>query len=329
MASTAALGRRENWRLLQSDFGTPDHNGNFETVVLQGTDLVHYFHDNSNVGVTWRRAQVVSRQATGIGSIIQSDFGTPANHGNFEVVVLEGNNLIHYFHDNSNVALPWERAQVISARATGPASIIQSDLQSGAHGNFEVVVLEGNNLVHYFHDNSNVSAPWQRAQVISARATGPGSIIQSDFRSGANGNFEVVVPEGSNLVHYFHDNSNVGAPWQRAQVITAQATGPGSIIQSDFRSGAHGNFEVVALEGNNLVHYFHDNSNVGSPWQRAQIISAQATGLGSIIQSDFQTGANGNFEVVVPEGNNLVHYFHDNSDLRSSWRRAQVISAGL
>ena len=37
------------------------------------------------------------------------------------------------------------------------------------------------------------------------------------------------------------------------------ATGPGCIIQSDFSGGDHGNFEVVVLEGNQLVHYFHDH----------------------------------------------------------------------
>jgi hypothetical protein len=30
-----------------------------------------------------------------------------------------------------------------------------------------VVVLEGNELVHYFHDNSDVNLPWQRAQTIT------------------------------------------------------------------------------------------------------------------------------------------------------------------
>jgi hypothetical protein len=38
-----------------------------------------------------------------------------------------------------------------------------------------------------------------------------------------------------------------------------------AIIQSDFASGGHGNFEVVVLEGNELVHYFHDNSDVTCP----------------------------------------------------------------
>jgi hypothetical protein len=315
----AAQGRRESWQLLQSDFGTPDHNGNFEVVVLEGNNLVHYFHDNSNPGGAWQRGLVISTQATGPGSIIQSDFGTPLHHGNFEVVVLEGNNLVHYFHDNSNPSGPWQRGLVISNQATGPGQIIQSDFRSGTNGNFEVVVLEGSNLVHYFHDSSNPGGLWQRGQVISTKATGPGSILQSDFRPGPNGNFEVVVPEGNQLVHYFHDNSDLGGRWQQGQVIDARGIGPigpGSIIQSDFRSGANGNFEVVVLEGNNLVHFFHDNSNPGGLWQRGQVISTQATGLSSIIQSDFCQrrrktkphggGIVGQFGVVFSDGRDRV-----------------------
>ena len=312
--------------IIQSDFGDRRH-GNFEVVALQGTELTHWWHDNSDVNLPWRRGQTISTRATGPGCIIQSDFRS-GDHGNFEVVVLEGNDLVHYFHDNSDVALPWRRGQTISTGATGPGCIIQSDFRSRDHGNFEVVVLEENELVHYFHDNSDVNLPWRRGQTISTRATGPGCIIQSDFRSGDHGNFEVVVLEGNDLVHYFHDNSDVALPWRRGQTISTGATGPGCIIQSDFRSDEHGNFEVVVLEGNELVHYFHDNSDVNLPWRRGQTISTDATGHGCLIQSNFQSGDHGNFEVVVPIDGRLQHYFHDNSDVNLSWTPAQVITHG-
>src|SRR5215218_2885974 len=74
-----------------------------------------------------------------------------------------------------------------------------TDYPSTNHGNFQVLVQEGNNLVHYWHDNTQdlnaywpsqpPSSPngrpsegWQRAQTITSKATGPGCIIQSDFR---------------------------------------------------------------------------------------------------------------------------------------------------
>jgi len=309
--------------LIQSDFTSGGH-GNFETVVLQGNDLVHYWHDNGNVKFTWVRGQVITHSATGPGCIIQSDFRS-GQHGNFEVVVPEGNNLVHYFHDNGNVPSPWRRAQIVSTRSTGPATIIQSDFRSGPHGNFEVVVLEGTNLVHYFHDNSDVNSPWRRGQLISSSASSPGTIIQSDFHDGDHGNFEVLVREGAALVHYFHENNNVNNPWRRGQTVSTTQGGPAVMIQSDFRSGDHGNFEVLTIEGNSLAHYFHDNGNVNNPWRRGQTVTSAATSVGGFIQSDFK-GQHGNFEVAAFANGQVMHFFHDNGNVNNAWRPGQVIA---
>jgi hypothetical protein len=91
------------------------------------------------------------------------------------------------------------------------------------------------NLVHSFHDNGNVANPWRQGQVMSTAATSAGSIIQSNFHSGDHGNFEVVVREGANLVHYVHDNGNVANPWQRGQTISTTPGSAARLIQSDFR----------------------------------------------------------------------------------------------
>jgi hypothetical protein len=308
--------------LIQSDFTDNGHR-NFETVVLQGHDLVHYWHDNGNANYTWVRGQVITQAATGPGCMIQSDFRSGA-HGNFEVVVPEGRNLVHYFHDNSNVALRWQRGQVISTAVTGPAYIIQSDFSSGGHGNFEVIALEGANLVHYFHENNNVNNPWKRGQIISSHASSPGTIIQSDFRSGGHGNFEVLVREGAALVHYFHENDNVNKPWQRGQTVSTTQGGPAVLIQSNFESGGHGNFEALTVEGNNLVHYFHPNDNVAKPWQRGQIVTTAAQ-VGGLLQSDFNR-PHGNFEVGLFSQGQAKHYWHDNSNVNNPWRPGQVIA---
>lgn len=309
--------------LIQSDF-THNGHGNFETVVLQGSDLVHYWRDNGNVQYTWVRGQVITHNATGSGCMIQSDFRS-GSHGNFEVVVPEGRNLVHYFHENDNVAAPWRRGQVISKNSTGPATIIQSDFHAGDHGNFEVVVLEDANLVHYFHENSDVNNPWRRGQLISDRASSPGTIIQSDFRGGDHGNFEVLVREGAALVHYFHENSDVNNPWRRGQTVSTTPGGPAVLIQSDFRSGDHGNFEALTIEGNSLVHYFHDNGNAANPWRRGQTVTSPATSVGGLLQSDFK-GMHGNFEVSALALGQVKHFFHDNGDVTNPWQPGQLIA---
>jgi hypothetical protein len=312
--------------LIQSDFVVNGH-GNFETVVLQGNDLVHYWHDNGNVKHTWVRGQVITHNATGPGCLIQSDF-RGGSHGNFEVVVPEGRALVHYFHDNGNVASPWRRGQTISMISTGPATIIQSDFRGGGHGNFDVVALEGTNLVHYFHENDDVNKPWRHGQIISTHATSAGTIIQSDFRGGGHGNFEVLVREGSALVHYFHENGDVNSPWKRGQIVSTAPGGRAVMIQSDFRGGDHGNFEVLTVEGNSLVHYFHENGNVNNPWRRGQTVTTPATSVGGLLQSDFK-GQHGNFEVVAFVQGQARHFFHDNGDVNSPWRAAQVLAPSV
>src|SRR2546423_1092652 len=142
-------------------------------------------------------------------------------------------------------------------------SLIQSDF-GGDHGNFEAVILEGDRLVHWWRDNTARARLWGRCRdSVAQGVAAAGSIIQSDFRSGDHGNFEVAVPmlapDGTiDLWHFWHDNSDVNLPWQRGQRIAANVAGPGVIIQSDFRSGDHGNFEVLAEEcTQSVVAYWH------------------------------------------------------------------------
>jgi hypothetical protein len=157
-------------------------------------------------------------------SFIQSTYGTPNSPGNFEAVLLQGKNLVHYYRDNTNGgSKKWSRTTVISSKATGPGSIIQSSYSTPyAPGNFEVVVLEGNNLVHYYRDNSSKGKEaWRGGTVITSKATGPGTVIQSSYSTpNAPGNLEVIVPEGDNFVHYSRDDSAAGGlKWSPAIVV--------------------------------------------------------------------------------------------------------------
>jgi len=150
--------------IIQSTFGSP---GNFEALIQEGTSLVHYFHDNADINLPWTRAQTITTTATGPGCIIQSTFGASSRPGNFEVVVQEGTSLVHYFHDNADINLPWTRAQIITDSATGPGWLIPSNIGSGAIKNFEVLAREcSQSVVHYWHPNQVVAWPWQRGQVL-------------------------------------------------------------------------------------------------------------------------------------------------------------------
>src|SRR5262245_65034413 len=196
----------------------PAQPGNFEALLLNGSNLLHYWRDNSTLGFPWHSSVVVSSASTGPACLVQSSFrGTSTSQGNFEALVLEGNNLWHYWRDNSNPSFPWHRSVVVSAAATGPATMIQSSFRGspGSPGNFEALVPEGNNLWHYWRDNSNPSFPWHRSVVVDSAAAGAACLLEGGFRStaGQPGNFEALVQKNPFVVPYWRDNSIPSFPW--------------------------------------------------------------------------------------------------------------------
>lgn len=347
--------------LIESDFGSSHRN--FEAVIREGDKLIHWFRGKS--GDEWKPAKtIVESGVAGPGSIIQSGYkavniSSPnpgslgqgnihtVRRGNFDVVVPLFNadgrmDLCHFYHHSPGMSAPWQRGQMIASNVAGGGSLIQSSFGTSGHANFEVVVplftTDGQiELWHFWCDNSGQNPVWRRGLRITGDGDivgGPGAIIQSDY-GAPNGNFEVVVPlkvQGGvmELRHFHHDNSDTASPWQRGEIISANISGPGSIIQSSFGTGGHGNFEVVVPEGNSLVHYWRDNSTSDLLWNRGQTIGEtitdSATGWGCFIQS---TGENrpGNFEVLVEEcKQSVVHYYRYNQDFLSRpWLRRHVL----
>ena len=233
--------------------------GNFEVVLLKGKELWHYTKDNSQPHSSWKATACITKKATSSGCIIEGPFG-------FEVVVVEdsnskqGNSLVHYHRDKAGIQ--WQLQGIITDQATGSGCI----LESRDKYTFEVVVLEGSRLVHYWKDIS--SNKWNRGEIITDSATNSGWIIQSNINRSSNykydGNFEVVVQEGDQLVHYWKEDSDPSSAWKRGQVISARAQDSGCIIQSSFGQASdneYGNFEVIVLEPEGLIHYWHSNKS--------------------------------------------------------------------
>jgi hypothetical protein len=292
------------------------------------------------------------------GNYIQSDFG------NYEMVIQQGSKVLHYWRDNNDPSHPWHYGSNVPTGSNRPelspvvdsVSFFQDDLPSHLypHGNFEVLIhslalpiLQGSTdslATYYFDFKAN---QWFGPFTIIADGnpvigvTGKPVIIQSDF-----GNFEMVVPQGETLMHYWRDNSDGGQPWQYVnhpwhkgfQIVSpvfgrTQRLGGVAFFQSKrFTSGPgnNGNFEVIVhlteqspvLGGGTIDGLYTYTLDWGTmKWTIKAVIAdgnsiSGVTGRPAYIQSDF-----GNYELIVPQGNRLAHYWRDNTVPNHPWHK--------
>ncbi len=72
------------------------------------------------------------------------------------------------------------------------------------------------------------------------------------------------------------------------------------------------NLEAVILSRNrsdfDLFHYWRDQVRPDGPWRRGALITGAATGPGAPCQRRMVGQTHGNFEVLVPERDGVVHY---------------------
>ena len=254
------------------------------------------------------------------GSLIQSTF---ENQGvrNLEAVlyVPERSQLQHYYRENYQPDKPWQKAQVINNSAfpvIGPGAFCQSNF--GSKGNFELVVPEAEGLAHYWHDNDQVEAPWQRTGIIAFGSTGPGTIVQNR----RTGDLEVVVRNGSNLANIWR----AGGTWlSTSRPITSNASGPAAMIQSSYGD----NLELIVQEGVRLVLYFREWNAAGRPWKFGGIVAETATGAPAFVQGKFGVGSHTNFEVVFPVDDRLELRWRDNSPAGNmTWKAGGAVTRG-
>jgi hypothetical protein len=247
------------------------------------------------------------------GFLIQSRFGAK---GNFEAVVTgRSTGLVHFWRNNDLQGLPWSQPVTLASGMFSGTSLIQSSLGMGL--GLEVLAVSGINLVRFSRADSPPFA-WSGPTIVATGVSGNPALIQSNF--GQEGNFEVVVPLATGGIgHYWRDNDGSGT-WHGPTVFgqsVGQVNGVG-LIQSMF---GQGNLEVVATAGSDpdrsLVHFWRDEVGWHGP---TQIFLPNAfgpfepQGFPALIQSH-----DGNFQVVVSRGSELVHIERDNSQAPYIW----------
>jgi hypothetical protein len=188
--------------LIQSSYFT---HGNFEVVVpLAAGGFAHFWRDNDAAVPVWYGQAIVGASEGLIDDValIQSNYGTPALPGNFEVVARIGDRLAHFWRDNGDPAQTWYGPVYFATGVSGTPALIQS--RSGTKGDFEVVApLAAGGMALYRRDNDNGVLPWSGPTPFGSGTVRSVSLIQSNYAD----NFEVVAQECDRLIHYWRDST--------------------------------------------------------------------------------------------------------------------------
>jgi hypothetical protein len=137
----------------------------------------------------------------------------------------------HYFRNNDDVQFPWHVVHQLSYHLRPPqfgpqprgVTFIQSNyIGDGVHGNFEAVVRVApaiattpDHLDFWFLDSR--TSVWNGPFALVADGkpmdgvTGDPVLIQGNW--GNQGNFELLVPRGNVIDHFFRNNDDPQLPW--------------------------------------------------------------------------------------------------------------------
>jgi photosystem II stability/assembly factor-like uncharacterized protein len=289
---------------------------------------------------------------TGSPTLIQSNWGAI---GNFEMLVPQWNRIGQYFRDNDNPTFPWHSPRDFGyvsrpgQLGSSPRSVtfLQSNFKGdGVHGNFEAIVRVAppiatlpDSLDFFFCDSA--TARWNGPFALTADTvridgvTGDPSFLQGNW--GGRGNFELLVPHGNMIREYFRNNDDPAFAWhflrEFGYPVLPNQLGPTprsvTFIQSSFKGdGVHGNFEAIvrvapaiASQPDSLDFFFLDSRT--SRWNGPFPILVDTRPLDGVtgdpvfLQSNW--GVNGNFELLVPQGNVIRQYVRNNDDPAFAW----------
>lgn len=254
--------------LIQSNFGSP---GNLEAIVRMSVGLTQQMVAHVvRSGGDWSSPApiLVNGQriegVTGDPAFIQSTFGTK---GNFELLVLAGSRLLHFFRDNDASGYPWHGPAVVhdfSVPATQgrhqqvrmtpiTVSLVQTNI--GQPGQLEAVVLVEYGLgeMGLWGFKMGQSGWVSTGQIAVDKSpikgvTGNPALLQSNY--GQTGNLELVVPAGPRLLHYWRDNDAPSYPWHGPVVVfdgtgLQETYGPVALVQNGVRF--NGDLEVLTV----------------------------------------------------------------------------------
>jgi hypothetical protein len=305
----------------------------------------------------------------GAPNLIQGNWGQV---GNYELLVPQGDRLVHYarLNDPGSSQFSWIKVHELSFagvsrpgtlyRGSNPVAVsfLQTTFRGDhVHGNFDAVVRVtppggGGDILEFVALDSAVNQ-WHRhpllvdGQPISG-VTGNPMLIQGNW--GQVGNYELLVPQGDRLVHYarLNDPGPAQFSWIKVHELSfAGVSRPGtlyrgstpvavSFLQTTFRGDhVHGNFDAVIRVtppggGGDILEFAALDSAVNQWHRHPLLVDGQpisgVTGNPVLMQGNW--GQVGNYELLVPQGDRLVHYarLNDPGPAQFSWIKVHELS---
>lgn len=288
---------------------------------------------------------------------------------NFEVLCNTGDpNCQQYTRNNSAAGYPWSAGATTNISGNTPTHV--SMILSVPWGNLEaVVVTAAGEFQHWWRSPTGSPTSWTlgadlySVANLSDGVAGPPSLIQAvSYGETQIGNFELLVPGQSGILHLTRNNSAAGFPWSLGEDSgfggSAQSV---ALIQSDYGTppgpgqvvGGPGNLECVVIgAANDLVHWYR-NPATGMWSSSVTITNASGTGQADGVSQNPGAGTgpgigsapafiqphggygsltHNNFEVVVPVppwGAYLANYTRDNSQTGGEkWHFTQQFGTG-
>jgi hypothetical protein len=216
--------------------------------------------------------------------------GSSGHKGNFEVLAPRlGGGFWQFWRDNDTAGFPWHGPGLAMGSEDDVTDVV---LVQDNHRPDELASVrrEGGQLRcstrGYVNVHGVVSPRWGA----SAELPGGGSAGGAPgFAQSMSSNFEVVAPLATGgLAHWWRDNGAPAQPWHGPDRVAPGTFSSAALIQND-----HGNLEVVAVSGVELVNFWRDAAGV---WHGPIAIA----GGGVSGQPGFIQANDGTCQVVAP-----------------------------
>lgn len=302
--------RLHNGNLLESGYGNVYHR-NFEMVATSGSQVKHWWRDNSTAGLPWHAGPLFANDAAVCPTLTETSYNR-----NLELVYLTTGHRLHHWWRDQNTG-SWHDGGIFGpADAAGVPGFIQGSYN--APGNFEVVVrTQDGKLNHWWRDGGG----WHDGgRFGSAVALSGPALVQSTY--GSNGNLELVATTSAGQMQHFWRDDDHGFVWHPGSSFGAGVSSPPCMIQGQYGMGsefAMGNFELCVAVSGQVQHWWRNNAG-GGGWAQSATFGHDVAAVAGLVEGSFGF----NLEMIaLRTDRQLQHYWRDGA----GWHEGVVIGA--